>query len=231
MVWWLALVWFVAPDTTKYSRVVDAFLWNDTSCLVSFRYIYFLPLTFASLGSVMPVRQHTMPDSDEEVQRDVEKVFGFKPCLWQIQVVRAILAGKDVITIAPTGSGKSLTYWMPLLYIKHGITVVVSRLKLLGTQFIEMLGDNGISKDQIMIHFARRVYSARPSAIGGSFRLLDYCFGCCPRMLWIAFHHMQALYYSKTTAEIDSTCCTTALRLRLNMVWSLRSKMYCGSDR
>jgi hypothetical protein len=25
-----------------------------------------------------------MPESDEEVQRQVEEVFGFKPCLWQI---------------------------------------------------------------------------------------------------------------------------------------------------
>ena len=99
----------------------------------------------------MPVRQHTMPDSDEEVQRYVEKVFGFKPCLWQIQVVRPILAGEDVITIAPTGSGKSLTYWMPLLYIKHGITVVVSPLKLLGTQFVEMLEDNRISAVSITV--------------------------------------------------------------------------------
>ena len=86
-----------------------------------------------------------MPYSDEEVQRDVEKVFSFKPCLWQIWVVHAILAGEDVITIAPTGSSKSLTYWMPLLYIKHGITVVVNPFKLLGTQFVEMLGDNRIS--------------------------------------------------------------------------------------
>lgn len=99
----------------------------------------------------MPVRQHTMLESDEEVQRDVEKVFGFKPCLWQIWVVHDILAGKDVITIAPTGSGKSLTYWMPLLYIKHGIMVVVSPLKLLGTQFVEMLGDNRISAVSIMV--------------------------------------------------------------------------------
>lgn len=30
-----------------------------------------------------------------------------------------------LITIAPKGLGKSLTYWMPLLYIKHGIIVVV----------------------------------------------------------------------------------------------------------
>jgi len=86
-----------------------------------------------------------MPESDEEVQRQVQEVFGFQPCLWQILVVRAVLTGEDVITVAPTGSGKSLTYWIPLLYIKHGITVVVTPLKLLGVQFVEMLGGKGIS--------------------------------------------------------------------------------------
>jgi superfamily II DNA helicase RecQ len=53
--------------------------------------------------------------------------------------------GDDVITIAPTGLGKSLTYWMPLLFIRHGITVVVTPLKLLGGQFVKMLQDNRIS--------------------------------------------------------------------------------------
>jgi superfamily II DNA helicase RecQ len=86
-----------------------------------------------------------MPKSDEDVQIQVEQVFGFRPCLWQIRVVHAILAGKDVIPIAPTGSGKSLTYWMPLLFIKYGITVVVTPLKLLGGQFSKMLQDNGVS--------------------------------------------------------------------------------------
>ena len=86
-----------------------------------------------------------MPDSNEEVQSQVEAVFGFHACLWQIRIVRAILNGDDVITIAPTGSGKSMTYWMPLLYIKHGISVVVTPLKLLGGQFADMLQDNGIN--------------------------------------------------------------------------------------
>ena len=88
---------------------------------------------------------HTMPDSDKEVQSQVEAVFGFRPCLWQIRVVHAILNGNNVINIAPTGSGKSMTYWMPLLYIKHGISVVVTPLKLLGGQFADMLQDNRIN--------------------------------------------------------------------------------------
>jgi hypothetical protein len=50
----------------------------------------------------MPNLLHTMLDSDGEVQDQVETVFGFCACLWQIRVVRAILNGDDVITIAPS---------------------------------------------------------------------------------------------------------------------------------
>jgi len=77
----------------------------------------------------MPGCLHTMPEFDEDVSIWVEQVFGFCPCLWQIHIVHAILNGDGVINIAPTGSGKSLTYWMPLVFIKHGITVVVTSLK------------------------------------------------------------------------------------------------------
>jgi hypothetical protein len=93
----------------------------------------------------MPGLPHSMPDNDEEVQKHVEEVFGFRPYLWQIRVVRAILAGNDMITIALTGSRKSLTYWMPILYIKYGITVVVTPLKLLGGQFVDVLLGKGVS--------------------------------------------------------------------------------------
>jgi hypothetical protein len=34
--------------------------------------------------------KHTMPESDEEVQRQVEEKLGVRPCLWQILVVRKI---------------------------------------------------------------------------------------------------------------------------------------------
>lgn len=51
-----------------------------------------------------------MPESDLKVQEDIEEFFGIQPCLWQICVARAVLAGDDIMTIAPTGLGKSLTY-------------------------------------------------------------------------------------------------------------------------
>jgi superfamily II DNA helicase RecQ len=91
-----------------------------------------------------------MPESDWEVQERVKEVFGFMPCLWQICVICAILTGDDVITIAKTGSGKSMTYWMPVLFIKYGISVIVTPLKLLGSQFAQMLEENCISVISIM---------------------------------------------------------------------------------
>jgi hypothetical protein len=121
---------------------------------------------------------HTMPDNDEEVQSQVEAVFGFRPCLWQIRVVHAILNGDNVITIAPTGSGKSMTYWMPLLYIKHGISVVVTPLKLLGVQFADMLQDNGISAGPVLATWTLE-YGAvfAPQHFGASHR--HSCCICC----------------------------------------------------
>ena len=66
----------------------------------------------------MPVQskpiKHMMPESDEQVQREVEERTGTRPCIWQIQVVQKVLEGCDVITIAATGSGKTFTYWMLL---------------------------------------------------------------------------------------------------------------------
>jgi len=88
---------------------------------------------------------HTMPESDEGVQRLVEERIGIRPCLWQIKVVRMILEQWDVIEIAATGSGKSLPYWMALLFIKNGIVVLVTPLKLLGKQFVEVLEKNELT--------------------------------------------------------------------------------------
>ncbi|KAK0467758.1 uncharacterized protein EV420DRAFT_1240685, partial [Desarmillaria tabescens] len=67
----------------------------------------------------------------EEVQARVEAMFRCSPCLWQIEVARSVLAGKDIITVAPTGAGKSLTYWIPLAFTDKGIVMVVLPLEIL----------------------------------------------------------------------------------------------------
>lgn len=141
---------------------------------------------------------HTMPDSDEQVQKDVEQVFGFKPCLWQIRVVRAVLAGEDVITIAPTGSGKSLTYWIPLLYIKHGITVIVSPLKLLGNQFVEMLEDNQINAISIT------AANATNELFEVTIHLLLFVYSLIVLLQKLACNHYQVIIVSPEILNNDS---------------------------
>ncbi|KAJ7733400.1 P-loop containing nucleoside triphosphate hydrolase protein [Mycena maculata] len=81
-----------------------------------------------------------------EIRDKVEAVFGYRPCLWQLKVVRAILKrDRDVSSIAATGSGKTLTFWMPLLFVPDGIQIVVTPLNILGKQNVDSLAKVGIS--------------------------------------------------------------------------------------
>ncbi|KAG6370627.1 hypothetical protein JVT61DRAFT_11253 [Boletus reticuloceps] len=66
-------------------------------------------------------------------------VFHVRPCLWQMKVVDAILRGNDVLCIAGTGMGKTLMFWMPLLFRPDGIQIVITPLNLLGKQNVAAL--------------------------------------------------------------------------------------------
>ena len=74
-----------------------------------------------------------MPESDEQVQREVEERTGIHLCIWQIKVVRKVLEGGNVVTIAAIGSGKSFTYWMILLYVKQAIAAICIFDKITGS--------------------------------------------------------------------------------------------------
>ncbi|KIK82260.1 hypothetical protein PAXRUDRAFT_75572, partial [Paxillus rubicundulus Ve08.2h10] len=67
------------------------------------------------------------------------------PCLWQLKVAKALLKGdKDVLCTAGTGMGKTLGFWMPLLFRPDGIQMVVTPLNLLGKQNATSLAKAGI---------------------------------------------------------------------------------------
>ena len=142
--WRLGLVW--SSITHKTCRVPNATEYFLLSACLTLLLVLVIPW---SPSLVMAVHSkflnHTMPESDEEVQRLVEERTGIWPCLWQIKVVWMILEQWDVIEIAATGSGKSLPYWMALLFIKHGIVVLVTPLKLLGQQFVRVLEKNELT--------------------------------------------------------------------------------------
>jgi ATP-dependent helicase YprA (DUF1998 family) len=47
----------------------------------------------------------------------VQNRFSKRPCHFQIKVAQALYAGKDVVACAPTGAGKRLTFWIPILRV------------------------------------------------------------------------------------------------------------------
>lgn len=86
-----------------------------------------------SVPSVSTIRERT------------QSIFGKRACLWQINVARIILQGnQDVVSIAGTGMGKTLTFWMPLLFRPSGIQIIVTPLNILGQQNAEILGRAGL---------------------------------------------------------------------------------------
>ena len=77
----------------------------------------------------------------EQVLRDVFKLESFRP--GQAEVVEAQMAGRDVLAVAPTGSGKSLSYWVPAI-LNEGLTVVVSPLIALMKDQVDRLVGHGV---------------------------------------------------------------------------------------
>ncbi|HYG68066.1 MAG TPA: RecQ family ATP-dependent DNA helicase, partial [Anaeromyxobacteraceae bacterium] len=61
----------------------------------------------------------------EQALRRTFKLKAFRP--GQEGIVRSVLAGRDVLAVMPTGSGKSLTYQLPGLVLP-GLTIVISPL-------------------------------------------------------------------------------------------------------
>ncbi|KLO04348.1 P-loop containing nucleoside triphosphate hydrolase protein, partial [Schizopora paradoxa] len=80
-----------------------------------------------------------------KLREKTQKAFCRRPCLWQTKVSLAVLKGdKHVCCIAGTGSGKTLTFWMPLLLREDGIQIVVVPLNILGKQDVDDLKKAGI---------------------------------------------------------------------------------------
>ena len=74
----------------------------------------------------------------------LRKYFGyesFRP--GQAELINAILEGRDVLGVMPTGSGKSVCYQIPSLLL-HGITIVISPLISLMRDQVDGANEIGI---------------------------------------------------------------------------------------
>ena len=86
----------------------------------------------------------TIPSTDE-IRLKAMSLLGKRPCQWQVDICKAILDGKqDIISIAGTGAGKTLTFWLPLLFRPNSIQIVVTPLNILGQQNIDTLSKVGV---------------------------------------------------------------------------------------
>ncbi|KIJ09295.1 hypothetical protein PAXINDRAFT_17613 [Paxillus involutus ATCC 200175] len=77
----------------------------------------------------------------------VEASFGVRPCTFQVRSALEQLKRRNMITVAPTGAGKTLTFWIPLLFNGDGISIIITALNGLGDQNIAELKQLGIPAD------------------------------------------------------------------------------------
>ncbi|MGN0777198.1 MAG: DNA helicase RecQ [Candidatus Ventricola sp.] len=109
----------------------------------------------------------------QAARRTLSEVFGydsFRP--GQESVVAAILQGRDVMAVMPTGAGKSLCYQIPALVL-DGVTLVVSPLISLMRDQVSSLLQNGVRAAYLNSSLTGRQYSlALDNARRGVYRII-----------------------------------------------------------
>ena len=94
----------------------------------------------------------------QAAKKTLADVFGydaFRP--GQAEVVSAILSGRDVMAVMPTGAGKSLCYQIPALVLP-GVTLVVSPLISLMRDQVSSLLQNGVRAAYLNSSLTQRQY-------------------------------------------------------------------------
>ncbi|KAG1718624.1 hypothetical protein EDB19DRAFT_1649981 [Suillus lakei] len=79
----------------------------------------------------MSALQYEVPTLDD-LKKLAETSFGFTPCTWQLNSALSQLQKKDVFTISPTGSSKTLTFWILMFCDDNRITIIITPLNILG---------------------------------------------------------------------------------------------------
>src|SRR5438477_7802568 len=85
-------------------------------------------------------------NSKRQILRDIFGFDDFRP--GQEEVMDSLLAGRGVLTVMPTGAGKSLCYQVPALVL-GGLTLVVSPLVALMRDQVAALRLAGVAADTI----------------------------------------------------------------------------------
>ena len=84
------------------------------------------------------------PDANLNINTQLKSIFGFdqfRP--GQEDIIRAVMAGRDVLAIMPTGAGKSLTFQLPARLL-GGVTLVISPLIALMKDQVDAMTEAGL---------------------------------------------------------------------------------------
>lgn len=88
-----------------------------------------------------------MPSTPHEV---LERYFGyseFRP--FQLETIETILQGQDVVTVLPTGGGKSVCYQIPALLVPQKVAVIISPLLALIEDQVRQLKALGLRAESL----------------------------------------------------------------------------------
>ncbi len=111
-------------------------------------------------------------------QHTLRTTFGFEAFRpGQAEIVAAVLDGRDVLAVMPTGSGKSLCYQLPAL-LRDGLTIVVSPLIALMRNQVAQLRGYGIAaaastRPTIPLRIARSSIASRAANCASSMLRLN----------------------------------------------------------
>ena len=71
----------------------------------------------------------------------VEAMISYRACTFQLKSSHLHLQKKNVFTFAPTGAGKTLTFWILLIFNDNGIQILVTPLNILGDKNAQEIAD------------------------------------------------------------------------------------------
>jgi ATP-dependent DNA helicase RecQ len=112
----------------------------------------------------------------------------------QEEACQAALAGRDVLVVMPTGSGKSLCYQLPAL-LRDDLTIVVSPLVALMQDQVEALAARGLG-DQVALVNAQQDGAANARVLGRAAR------GEL-KLLYVAPERFSSPGFAERMAEVD----------------------------
>ena len=93
------------------------------------------PATSSRNSKTKTPQQSAQPAPWNRILVEARKRFGikgFRP--GQKEILEAVFGGKDTLGILPTGGGKSLTYQLPAVFLKHPVVVVSPLIALMQDQ-------------------------------------------------------------------------------------------------